>query len=160
MLRRLSRLAGLVSTTALGAAVLAGCVPSDPISAPLAMTVVNGVPTYAWCGGRTSPLHYMSIEYRTFDPDSETIASAEGVGEFILSRDLQFSTVDPPGGLEFTVKSEIPVDHQAIRVFVYAGAGPNSTSLMSSFDSDGLAELDGHAWLQATGELTDEPCYE
>jgi len=134
-------------------------VPSDPLVDPVSLAIVDGVPTFAWCGDTTNPMHYMGIEYRTFDPDTDAISTAKGSDGFVLSRGLTFSVENPPTGLVFSsIESAAPTDASSMRLFLYAGGGADSITIMASFDIDDLSDLEEGQWLHPSGEETDLPC--
>lgn len=80
---RVARAASVFAYLAVISVALVACVPADPISAPIAMTVADGVVTFEWCGKPTIPLRYLQIEYRTLNPDSGPIPAVRGDGRML-----------------------------------------------------------------------------
>ena len=137
---------------------LTACVPSDPVSAPISLTVEDNSVEFRWCGEEIRDLGYLSIEYRTFDPDAGEQTAAEGTGRFSLTHGLTFSTSSPPGRVAFDTQNDIPIVSDRTTVYVYAGATENNISEMAYFDSPGLKRLEPGTWMHPSGELTQVRC--
>ncbi|QEW01664.1 hypothetical protein [Microbacterium lushaniae] len=142
---------------------LTGCAlvfPSRPNSAPVFLTERNGDVVFRWCGETTPEFQSLEIIYRAVvDDDKEYFTAAQGEGLFRFGTEQEFTTREPPIGLEYHTSGSIPLDNYPLVIFLDADqVAPGTANDLATFNIDAPEQLADGQWVAPTGPVDDVPC--
>ena len=136
-------------------AVLAGCVPSDPLEAPISFSAPGGTMVVAVCpGGRVVEIELSERDLASDDPQWRRVWHATGDAD--LANNSLISIGSDVSGLEVEL-AETPTIRDEVEFLVQVRRG--STQVITAFfpKLEGADDLSTQ-WWQTTGEMSTEPC--
>ncbi|MCK6065356.1 MULTISPECIES: hypothetical protein [Microbacterium] len=142
---------------------LTGCAlvfPSRPNSAPVFLTERDGEVVFRWCGETTPEFESLKITYRVvINGEKEHFTAAQGEGLFRFGTEQEFTTREPPIGLEYHTSGSIPLDSYPLVVFLDADqVAPGTANDLATFNLDAPDQLANGQWVAPGGPVADVPC--